>query len=158
MLIFKRKTDDQERRVIFSTNLAETSLTIDNIVFVIDCGFCKEKNYDPRTNVESLMICPVSKTSAEQRAGRAGRVMPGKCFWLYTEWSYLNQLEDFSLPEIQRTNLNSLIISLKRLNVKNLVNFDFIDAPNYQRLVSALNNLYNLKLLDDQGELTELGI
>lgn len=100
MLIFRRSPNDKDWRVILSTNIAETSLTIENIVFVIDSGFCKEKNFDPKTSLETLMVCPISKTSAEQWTGWAGRLMPGKCFRLYTEWSFDNQLEDFTLPEI----------------------------------------------------------
>lgn len=81
-------TPRNARKVVLATNIAETSLTIDNIVFVIDCGFVKQTAYNPRTGMDSLIVTPVSKASANQRAGRAGRVAPGKCFRLYTLWSY----------------------------------------------------------------------
>lgn len=88
------------RKVVIATNIAETSITIDNIIYVIDCGFVKQTTYNPRTGMESLIAVPCSKASANQRAGRAGRVAPGKCFRLYTTWSYNNELEDNPIPEI----------------------------------------------------------
>lgn len=92
-------------KVILATNIAETSLTIDNIIYVIDPGFAKQNNFNSRTGMESLMVVPISKASANQRAGRAGRVAPGKCFRLYTAWAYQHELEDNTVPEIQRINL-----------------------------------------------------
>ena len=85
-----------------STNIAETSLTIDGVVFVIDPGFSKQKVYNPRIRVESLLVSPISKASAQQRAGRAGRTKPGKCFRLYTEKAYKNEMQDNTYPEILR--------------------------------------------------------
>lgn len=93
------------RKVILATNIAETSLTIDGIIYVIDPGFNKQKTYNARTGMESLVVTPVSKASANQRAGRAGRVSPGKCFRLYTLAAYEKELDDNAIPEIQRTNL-----------------------------------------------------
>lgn len=87
---------------VISTNIAETSLTIDGIVFVIDPGFSKQKVYNPRIRVESLLVCPISKASAMQRAGRAGRTRPGKCFRLYTEKAYKNEMQDNTFAEILR--------------------------------------------------------
>lgn len=95
-------TPEGARKVILATNIAETSLTIDGIKFVIDPGFCKQKSYNPRTGMESLIVTPISKASALQRSGRAGRTGPGKCFRLYTAWSYQNEMEDNTIPEIQR--------------------------------------------------------
>lgn len=95
------------RKVVLATNIAETSLTIDNIVYVIDPGFAKQNNFNSRTGMESLMIVPISKASANQRSGRAGRVAPGKCFRLYTAWAYYHELEDNTVPEIQRINLGN---------------------------------------------------
>lgn len=93
------------RKVVVSTNIAETSLTIDGVVFVIDPGFAKQKVYNPRIRVESLLVSPISKASAQQRAGRAGRTRPGKCFRLYTEKAYKNEMQDNTYPEILRSNL-----------------------------------------------------
>lgn len=96
-------------QVVLATNIAETSLTIDNIVYVIDPGFAKQNNFNSRTGMESLMVVPISKASANQRAGRAGRVAPGKCFRLYTAWAYQHELEDNTVPEIQRINLGNIL-------------------------------------------------
>ena len=90
------------RKVVVSTNIAETSLTIDGIVYVIDPGFSKQKVYNPRIRVESLLVSPISKASAKQRAGRAGRTRPGKCFRLYTEKSFKGELQEQTYPEILR--------------------------------------------------------
>jgi pre-mRNA-splicing factor ATP-dependent RNA helicase DHX16 len=85
-------TPRNARKVVLATNIAETSLTIDNIVYVIDCGMVKQTAYNPRTGMDSLIVTPISKASANQRAGRAGRVSPGKCFRLYTLWSFEKEL------------------------------------------------------------------
>merc|ERR1712054_464415 len=98
------------RKIVFSTNIAETSLTIDGIVFVVDPGFAKQKVYNPRIRVESLLVSPVSKASASQRAGRAGRTQPGKCFRLYTEKAFKTELTDQTYPEILRSNLGVVVL------------------------------------------------
>ena len=85
---------------MLATNIAETSLTIDGIIYVIDPGFCKQKNYNPRTGMESLVVVPCSKASSNQRAGRAGRVAAGKCFRLFTAWAFHNEMEDTTIPEV----------------------------------------------------------
>ena len=121
-----------------ATNIAETSLTIDGIVYVIDCGFAKQTSFNPRSGMESLIVTPISKASANQRAGRAGRVAPGKCFRLYTAWSYQNELDDTTVPEIQRTNLASVVIMLMSLGIKDLIHFDFMDPPPAETLIRAL--------------------
>eukprot|EP01119_Soliformovum_irregulare_P023400 TRINITY_DN8163_c0_g1_i3.p1 TRINITY_DN8163_c0_g1~~TRINITY_DN8163_c0_g1_i3.p1 ORF type:complete len:939 (-),score=307.67 TRINITY_DN8163_c0_g1_i3:49-2865(-) len=145
------------RKVVLATNIAETSLTIDGIVYVIDPGFCKQKSYNPRTGMESLVVTPVSKASASQRSGRAGRVSPGKCFRLYTAWAYQHELEEMSIPEIQRTNLGNVVLILKSLGINDLIHFDFLDAPPAEALIRALEQLYALGALNDKGELTKLG-
>ncbi|XP_066295564.1 pre-mRNA-splicing factor ATP-dependent RNA helicase DHX16-like [Branchiostoma lanceolatum] len=145
------------RKVVLATNIAETSLTIDGIVYVIDPGFCKQKSYNARTGMESLIVTPVSKASANQRAGRAGRVAPGKCFRLYTAWAYKNELEDTTVPEIQRTNLGNVVLLLKSLGINDLIHFDFMDPPPHETLVLALEQLYALGALNHRGELTKLG-
>lgn len=117
------------RKVVVSTNIAETSLTIDGIVFVIDPGFSKQKVYNPRVRVESLLVTAISKASAQQRAGRAGRTKPGKCFRLYTEKAFANEMQENTYPEILRSNLGSVVLQLKKLGIDDLVHFDFMDPP-----------------------------
>lgn len=111
-LIFK-PTPPNARKVVLATNIAETSITIDGIVFVIDPGFAKQTGFNPKTGMESLLISPCSKASANQRAGRAGRVGPGKCFRLYTHWAFEKEMDDNATPEIQRTNLANVVLLLK---------------------------------------------
>lgn len=150
-------TPPKARKVVLATNIAETSLTIDGIVYVIDPGFVKENVFNPRTGMESLVVAPCSRASANQRAGRAGRVGPGKCFRLYTKWAYHNELEESTTPEIQRTNLNSVILMLKSLGIDQLLEFDFMDPPPAETIIRALEQLYALGALNDRGELTKIG-
>jgi len=140
-----------------ATNIAETSLTIDGVVYVIDPGFAKQKVYNPRIRVESLLVSPISKASAQQRAGRAGRTKPGKCFRLYTEKAYKTEMQENTYPEILRSNLGSIVLQLKKLGIHDLVHFDFMDPPAPETLMRALELLNYLGALDDEGELTELG-
>ena len=150
-------TPPKARKVVLATNIAETSLTIDGIVYVIDPGFVKENVYNARTGMESLVITPCSRASANQRSGRAGRVAPGKCFRLYTKFAFHNELDDSTMPEIQRTNLNSVVLLLKSLGINDLMEFDFMDAPPAETLIRAFENLYALGALNDKGALTKLG-
>ncbi|XP_050423506.1 pre-mRNA-splicing factor ATP-dependent RNA helicase DHX16 isoform X2 [Adelges cooleyi] len=150
-------TPPNARKVVLATNIAETSLTIDNIIYVIDPGFCKQNNFNSRTGMESLIVVPISKASANQRAGRAGRVAAGKCFRLYTSWAYKNELEDNTVPEIQRINLGNAVLMLKALGINDLIHFDFLDPPPHETLVLALEQLYALGALNHRGELTKLG-
>lgn len=145
------------RKIIVSTNIAETSLTIDGIVYVIDPGFSKQKVYNPRIRVESLLVSPISRASAHQRSGRAGRTRPGKCFRLYTEESFHKDLQEQTYPEILRSNLSSVVLQLKRLGIDDLVHFDFMDPPAPETLMRALEVLHYLGALDDDGRLTDLG-
>ncbi|CDQ67261.1 unnamed protein product [Oncorhynchus mykiss] len=143
--------------VVVSTNIAETSLTIDGVVFVIDPGFAKQKVYNPRIRVESLLVTAISKASAQQRAGRAGRTRPGKCFRLYTEKAYKTEMQDNTYPEILRSNLGSVVLQLKKLGIDDLVHFDFMDPPAPETLMRALELLNYVAALNDDGDLTELG-
>lgn len=145
------------RKVILATNIAETSLTIDGIIYVIDPGFCKENSYNARTGMDSLIVTPISQASAKQRSGRAGRVAAGKCFRLYTAWAYEHELEENTVPEIQRVNLGNVVLMLKSLGIHDLLNFDFLDPPPHQSLIIALEQLYALGALNHLGELTKLG-
>ena len=145
------------RKVVLATNIAETSITIDGVAYVIDPGFVKENIYNPRTGMEQLVVTPCSRASAQQRSGRAGRVGPGKCFRLYTRWAYLNELQDNTTPEIQRSNLGSVVLTLMSLGINDLVNFDFLDAPPAETLMRAVEQLYALGAVNDKGELTKIG-
>lgn len=145
------------RKVVLATNIAETSLTIDGIKYVIDPGFCKIKSYSPRTGMESLLVAPISKASADQRAGRSGRTGSGKCFRLFTEYNFREDLEDDTVPEIQRSNLAGVVLRLKALGINDLVSFDFMDPPASESLLKALEELFALGALNSRGELTRTG-
>lgn len=145
------------RKVVLATNIAETSLTIDGIVYVIDTGFVKENIYNPSTGMESLVVTPCSRASADQRAGRAGRVGPGKCFRLFTKWAYFHELPGNPTPEILRTNLASVVLLLLSLGINDLIGFDFMDPPASETLIKSLELLYALGALNSKGQLTLLG-
>lgn len=151
------KTPKSARKVVLATNIAETSLTIDGICYVVDCGFNKQKSYNARSGMESLIVTPVSQAAANQRAGRAGRTQPGKCFRLFTAWSFQHELEPNTVPEILRTNMGNVVLMLKSLGINDLLHFDFMDRPPAYALIRALEQLYALGALNDRGELTKLG-
>jgi len=153
----KRAGGPPGRKCVVSTNIAETSLTIDGVVYVIDPGFAKQKVYNPRIRVESLLVSPISQASAKQRAGRAGRTQPGKCFRLYTLKAFKSELQEQTYPEILRSNLGSQVLQLKKLGIEDLVHFDFMDPPAPETLMRALELLNYLGALDDDGNLTDLG-
>ncbi len=123
------------RKCVIATNIAETSITIDGVVYVIDPGFSKQKVYNPRVRVESLLVSPISKASAQQRAGRAGRTKPGKAFRLYTENSFRQDLQENTYPEILRSNLASVVLQMKKLGIDDLVHFDFMDPPGKKTII-----------------------
>ena len=149
---------ENTRKVIVSTNIAEASVTIDGIVYVIDCGFVKLRAYNPRTGIDTLTATPLSKASATQRAGRAGRTKPGKCYRLYTE-SAFNVLAEATVPEIQRSNLAPMILQLKALGIDNVVRFDFLTPPPAELVIRAMELLYSLRAIDDYAKLTRpLGV
>jgi pre-mRNA-splicing factor ATP-dependent RNA helicase DHX16 len=151
------KTPKGTRKVVLATNIAETSLTIDGICYVIDTGFNKQKSFNARSGMESLVVTPVSQAAANQRAGRAGRTQPGKCFRLFTAWSFQHELDANTVPEILRTNLGNVVLMLKSLGINDLLHFDFMDRPPADALIRALEQLYALGALNDLGELTKLG-
>ncbi|XP_060661910.1 probable ATP-dependent RNA helicase DHX35 [Drosophila nasuta] len=142
------------RKVVLATNIAETSITIPGIVYVIDCGYAKVKWFNPATCSDSLMIVPVSKASAIQRAGRAGRVRPGKVYRLYTKQDY-EGLAPRQPPELRRSELSGAVLQLKALGIGNILRFDFPSPPPAKNLLSALETLYALDALDEQGQLTK---
>jgi len=155
-LAFERPPDDC-RKIVFATNIAETSVTINGIGFVIDSGYVKQKQYNPKTGMDSLVIVPISKVQAIQRTGRAGRTSEGKCYRLYTEQFYNTQMPDITTPEIQRVNLAGTLLLLKNMGINDVVNFDFIDKPDKDSILHALKQLYFIRALDKNGELTSLG-
>jgi pre-mRNA-splicing factor ATP-dependent RNA helicase DHX16 len=150
-------TPEGARKVVLATNIAETSLTIDGIVYVIDTGYVKENVYNPATGMSNLVVVPCSRASANQRSGRAGRVGPGKCFRLYTKYAYMNEMDESTTPEILRTNLNGVVLQLKSLGINELLDFDFMDPPPTEALIGALNQLFALQALNHKGELTKSG-
>ncbi|CAI0390753.1 unnamed protein product [Linum tenue] len=145
---------DGHRKVVLATNIAETSVTIPGIKFVIDPGFVKARSYDPAKGMESLIIIPTSKAQALQRSGRAGREGPGKCFRLYPE-SEFEKLEDSTKPEIKRCNLANVILQLKALGVDDIFGFDFIEKPSRAAIVKSLEHLFLLGALTDDCKLSD---
>ncbi|KAF5212937.1 hypothetical protein E0198_000449 [Clavispora lusitaniae] len=150
-------TPHDARKVILATNIAETSITIDGVRYVVDPGYVKENVFNPSTGMESLVVVPCSRASADQRAGRAGRVGPGKCYRLYTKWSFYNELQANPTPEILRVNLSTIVLLLLSMGITDLVHFDFMDPPNSQTLIKSLELLYALGALNSKGELTKTG-
>jgi ATP-dependent RNA helicase DHX8/PRP22 len=145
------------RKVVIATNIAETSITIDHIYYVVDPGFVKQNAYDPKLGMDSLVITPISQAQANQRAGRAGRTGPGKCFRLYTEAAYQSEMLPTTIPDIQRQNLSHTILMLKAMGINDLLRFDFMDPPPVNTMLTALEELYALAALDDEGLLTRMG-
>ena len=146
------------RRIIFATNIAETSVTVPGISFVVDSGLAKLPYFDPRTGLERLIVGPISHASARQRAGRAGRLSIGKCFRLFTEDFLLKHMKAQTSPEILRTNLASFILTLKALGVDNILAFELMDVPSVDALAHGLELLFALGAIDKHTQLTNLGI
>ncbi len=170
------------RKCIVSTNVAETSLTVDGIkygkccrflsqgffflnsflkfcydILVIDAGYCKLKVYNPKIGMDALNVTPISKANANQRSGRAGRTGPGFCFRLYTDRQFGEELMESTVPEIQRTNLSNVVLLLKSLGVRNLLDFDFMDPPPEDNITTSMYQLWILGALDNDGNLTTMG-
>ena len=145
------------RKCIVATNIAETSLTLDGVKYVIDSGLCKLKVYNPKIGMDALRVTPISQANANQRGGRAGRTGPGLCFRLYTEHSFNNEMWENNVPEIQRTNLANVVLLLKSLKIDNLLEFEFMDPPPHDTILNSMYQLWQLGALDDNGYLTELG-
>ena len=145
------------RKCIVATNIAETSLTVEGIKYVVDAGYAKMKVYNPKMGMDTLQITPISQANGSQRSGRAGRTGPGKAFRLYTDKAYKEEMYLQTIPEIQRTNLSNTVLMLKSLGVKNLLEFDFLDPPPQDTISTSMFDLWALGALDNLGELTELG-
>lgn len=150
-------TPEGKRKVVIATNIAETSITIDGIYYVIDPGFVKVNAYDPKRSMDSLIVQPISRAQADQRAGRAGRTGPGKCYRLYTKNAYLKEMSANTTPEILRQNLSHTILMLKAMGINDVLNFGFMDKPKEEAILKALEELYILEALDENGELTDVG-
>ena len=145
------------RKCVVATNIAETSLTVDGVKYVIDSGFCKLKVFNPKIGMDALQITPVSQANANQRSGRAGRTGPGTCYRLYTDTIFREDLLENNIPEIQRTNLANVVLLLKSLNIDNLLEFDFMDTPPQDNILNSMYQLWILGALDNLGKLTDLG-
>ena len=144
------------RKVVLATNIAETSLTINGIRYVVDTGLTKRRVYHPRSGVDELVVAPIAVSQATQRAGRAGREAPGKCFRLYCE-DAMRSLEPHVTPELLRTNLSGVVLQLKAMGVDDILSFPFIDPPPREALVRSLELLYALGALGSDGRLNTLG-
>ncbi|KAJ7514129.1 hypothetical protein O6H91_23G029200 [Diphasiastrum complanatum] len=147
------------RRIIVATNVAETSLTVDGVVYVIDPGFVKQRHYNPSTGMDSLSVVQISRVQAIQRAGRAGRTCPGKCYRLYPSSVYEHEFLPETIPEIQRTSLAGTVLYLKSLELPDLdvLDFDFLDQPSRELLEDALRQLHIIEGIDNDGNITNLG-
>ncbi|KAJ3102519.1 DEAH-box RNA helicase prp16, partial [Phlyctochytrium planicorne] len=154
--IFER-AEGSARKCIIATNIAETSLTVDGIMYVVDSGFSKLKVYNPKIGMDSLQITPISQANANQRSGRAGRTGAGTCYRLYTETAFKQEMFFCNIPEIQRTNLSNVVLLLKSLGVKNLLDFDFMDPPPQDTILNSMYQLWVLGAFDNGGELTDIG-
>jgi len=155
-LVFQ-PTPPGARKVVIATNIAETSLTVDGVRYVIDSGYSKEMTFNASTGMSSLQVSPISRASVNQRAGRAGRVSDGKCFHLYTRWSYWHELDESTTPEILRCDLTPVCLQLKALGINNLLEFDFLDPVPVETVAKSLELLYATGAINSTSELTKLG-
>ncbi|TFL05832.1 P-loop containing nucleoside triphosphate hydrolase protein [Pterulicium gracile] len=145
------------RKVAIATDVAETSLAIPNISYIVDPGFLKQNTYDSRLGTYSLAVMPISRAQANQRSGCAGRVRPGKCYRLYPQSTFLAEMHSMSVPEIRRTSLASTILQLKAMGINDVLSFDFMDPPPAETIERAMASLRDLSAVDDEGLLTRLG-
>lgn len=145
------------RKCIVATNIAETSLTVDGVKFVIDSGYSRLKVFQPKMGIDALLVYPISQANANQRSGRAGRTSSGVCYRLYTETQFKDELLVSAVPEIQRSNLANVILLLKSLNIEDLSTFKFMDPPPEENMANSMYQLWMLGALNNQGELTKLG-
>lgn len=151
------KIDEDTRKIIYSTNIAETSLTIDGVGFVIDTGHVKQKQYNPKTGMDCLNVVPISKVQAIQRMGRAGRTMPGKCLRMYSEKFYNEQMETMTVPELLRVNLTSLILTLKCIGIDDVQAFEYMERPDEDQIMEALKQLHLLNAINEDGKVNDFG-
>lgn len=150
------KPQGNARRVVLATNVAETSLTVPGIRYVIDSGLARVKRYSWRNKVEQLRIEPISQASANQRAGRCGRVGPGVCIRLYDEADF-KQRAPFTDPEILRSSLAAVILRMKALRLHDVESFPFVDPPSGRAIADGYQLLQEIGALDEQRRLTKVG-
>ncbi|KAK9281583.1 hypothetical protein L1049_004486 [Liquidambar formosana] len=146
-----------ERLVVVATNVAETSLTIPGIKYVVDTGREKVKNYNPSNGVETYEVQWISKASASQRAGRSGRTGPGHCYRLYSSAVFNNILPGFSSAEISKIPVDGVVLLMKSMGIDKVANFPFPTPPEATAVVEAERCLKTLEALDSKGKLTPLG-
>ncbi|GKV23473.1 hypothetical protein SLEP1_g33189 [Rubroshorea leprosula] len=144
-----------KRKVIFATNVAETSLTIPGVKYVIDSGMVKESKFEPSTGMNVLRVCRTSQSSAKQRAGRAGRTEPGICYRLYEEYDF-ELMAPNQEPEIRRVHLGVAVLRILALGIKNVRGFDFVDAPSSKAIDMAIRNLLQLGAIKQKNDVFEL--
>ncbi|KAL4987111.1 P-loop containing nucleoside triphosphate hydrolase protein [Aspergillus falconensis] len=144
------------RKIILATNIAETSVTVSGVRYVVDCGKAKIKQFRTRLGLDSLLVKPISKSAAIQRKGRAGREAPGQCYRLYTEKDYL-ALDEVNTPEILRCDLSQAILNMKARGVDNVIEFPFLTRPPREALEKALLQLLSIEALEDTGKISAIG-
>lgn len=145
-----------KRKIIVATNVAETSVTIDGVKFVIDTGLIKQNRFDPKSGTKQLVLTEHALSGIDQRAGRAGRTAPGVCYRLFTEKS-LNRRPKYPVPEIQRSNLDQVVLTMKKVGIHDPLSFDFIDKPSKDSVRHSLESLTQIGALDLHGNLTSVG-
>ncbi|KAH7085243.1 P-loop containing nucleoside triphosphate hydrolase protein [Paraphoma chrysanthemicola] len=150
-------TPYRTRKVILATNIAETSVTVPGVRYVVDCGKSKIKQFRNRLGLESLLVKPISKSAAIQRQGRAGREAAGHCYRLYTQNGF-KTMDERTTPEILRCDLSQAILTMKARGVNDVINFPFLDRPPREALEKALLQLLHLQALSDDGIVTEVGL
>ena len=153
---FEKLKEKFTRKIVLATNIAETSVTVSGVRYVVDCGKSKVKQYRPRLGLESLLAKPISKVSAIQRAGRAGREAKGKCYRLYTEADY-NKLDENETPEIVRSDIVEAVLKMKARGIKDVLAFPLMDTPNFMAMEKALLRLHLMGILDNNENLTKNG-
>ncbi|XP_064157157.1 probable ATP-dependent RNA helicase DHX40 [Anguilla rostrata] len=145
------------RKCVVATNIAATSLTINGIKYIVDSGFVKQLNHNSRVGLDILEVVPISKSEAQQRAGRAGRTSAGKCFRIYSKEFWEKCMPEYTVPEIQRTSLTAVILTLKCLGVHDVIRFPYLDRPEERFILEALKQLYQCDAIDRRGHVTRLG-
>jgi len=153
----KSAKGERIRKVIVATNIAETSVTVPDVRYVVDPGFVKQTTYNPERGMEALVVVPISKVSAQQRAGRAGRTSAGQCYRLYSKECYASMMQE-TVPEIKRSSLSSTVLYLKALGITDVLGFEYFESPDHDQLEEALLLLFCLGALNTRGAITECGL
>ncbi|RDW74031.1 ATP-dependent RNA helicase Prh1 [Coleophoma crateriformis] len=153
---FEKVKEKFTRKIVLATNIAETSVTVSGVRYVVDCGKAKVKQYRPRLGMESLLAKPISKVSAIQRKGRAGREGPGKCYRIYTENDY-SKLDMDELPEILRSDVIEAVLKMKARGVDDVLSFPLMDSPDLVAMEKALLQLHLMGAITDDGKLSDTG-